>query len=464
MKGSKRLLAIGVLLTGMNANADIDDALDNMFATTGNEPTIYQSQRRYGYDFGTLRLRAPVATYQISNLTPPVFRAGCGGIDMYGGSFTFINDEQFRQMLRQIGANALGYAFQLALSSMCKSCSDTLNRLQDKIDQLNRMQMDTCKMAKGFVSDFARAFPESFDEEWKVNETSVGTFGDGFDAMKQVFTEWDEPVNGGNASGADPNKRDKTGNYTWNAVFVTNAGGNFTFLPGNIDNNELLMNIAGTFIFTRTDTEEEKQDIEPRLSYEQLKFGKRSNIDGTEDAAPLYQCDADPNDQCLDPIQVANWSFEGVTNWAESKLQEAADHMADPATAGTAHSAELQEFLATLPIGVVRHMMVMQGDAGALNQYVQNVKEYVGSVYASTLALSMVDVIMVAYEDERTPKMPPLVRENLLKFENDAKEDKLEVERRYAEKWIETEVLVARLTQGYSQPGYLIRNSKGGAQ
>lgn len=61
--------------------------------------------------------RAPVNAYQVVNLTPPTLRAGCGGIDAYGGSFTFINEEQFRQMLRQIGANALGYAFKLLTPS-----------------------------------------------------------------------------------------------------------------------------------------------------------------------------------------------------------------------------------------------------------------------------------------------------------------------------------------------------------
>jgi len=449
-----------MLLASTTAKADLDDALDNMFMTTGNEPTIYESQRRLGLEFGTLRLRAPVNNYQVANLTPPTFRSGCGGIDMYGGSFTFINAEQFRQLLRQIGANALGYAFQLALSSMCDTCDKILSRLQDKVDQLNRLQVDTCKWAKGFVNDFTKSWPETFKEEYKQHETGVGTFQDGFDAMVAVFTDWDDPASGGQASGADPTKRDKVGNYTWNALFVTSAGANFTFLPGNVANNELLMNIAGTWIYGERDTEEINVEIGPRLTYTELKFGKRPNEDGSEDVAPLYQCVADASNQCMELAEVPDWSFVGVNEWAEQKLQEAADHMADPATAGTPHAAAMQDFLATLPLTVTRHMMFMQGDAAALNHYVQNIKEYVGAVYASTLALSMVDVIRVAYEDQRTPRMPDFIKENLLDFEADAKADKQEVEKDYAEMWTKTEDLVARLTKGYSQPGNLIRSRK----
>jgi len=56
--------------------------------------------------------------------------------------------------------------------------------------------------------------------------------------------------------------------------------------------------------------------------------------------------------------------------------------------------------------------------------------------------------------------MPDFIKENLLDFEADAKADKQEVEKDYAEMWTKTEDLVARLTKGYSQPGNLIRSRK----
>jgi len=88
---------------------------------TGQEPAVYESQRplaRVAPIRRTFRgVRSPINSINLVNLTAPEIRAGCGGIDLYGGSFTFINTDQFRQILRQIGANALGYAFKLALAT-----------------------------------------------------------------------------------------------------------------------------------------------------------------------------------------------------------------------------------------------------------------------------------------------------------------------------------------------------------
>lgn len=451
------LLTIILLLPAMYVRADIENGLDNMFVLTGNEPQIYQSQRRSGFASGTLRLRAPISTYQVVNLSPPSLRSGCGGIDMYGGSFTFINAEQFRQMLRQIGANALGYAFKLALSSMCDSCEQTLTGLQDMVQNLNKMQVDTCKWAKGFVNDAAKALPGTFKEEDKLNETAIGTFSDGFAAITDMFTNPEDSVSGGNAEGADPAKRDRVGNFTWNAVREYNAGANMAFTPGNIDNNELLMNIAGTFIFGETATEEMNPFIEARITYEELKYGKRATSDGAADAKPVLECNSDPDNLCMKPVAVAQWSFGGVSNWAEGLLQQAANHMANPATAGTAHPPLLQGFLATAPLSVTRHMLHLQGDQDALNMYVQHIKEYFSAVYTSTFALAMSDMIRLAYENEDTPKLLEKIDDNLAEFERQAKTDQLSVQKQYSAIWLETEELVAALSNGRGYSGVLVK-------
>ncbi|VZZ91554.1 conjugal transfer protein TraH [Escherichia coli] len=42
-------------------------------------------------------------------LTLPDINAGCGGIDAYLGSFSFINGEQLQRFVKQIMSNAAGY-------------------------------------------------------------------------------------------------------------------------------------------------------------------------------------------------------------------------------------------------------------------------------------------------------------------------------------------------------------------
>jgi conjugative transfer pilus assembly protein TraH len=151
------LLTLAIVGLWTPVRADIQDGLDDMFMVTGQEPAVYESQRRGGVTMGTFRVRSPINSINLVNLTAPEIRAGCGGIDLYGGSFTFINTDQFRQILRQIGANALGYAFKLALATMCQECDKILTGLQDMMNQFTRMNVDSCRWAQGMVNDTVKA-------------------------------------------------------------------------------------------------------------------------------------------------------------------------------------------------------------------------------------------------------------------------------------------------------------------
>ena len=70
----------------------------------------YRGQTMNFYTGGSLYMRTPVRNYPLASITPPSFRAGCGGIDLYAGSFSFINKDQFVALLRNIGNNAIGAA------------------------------------------------------------------------------------------------------------------------------------------------------------------------------------------------------------------------------------------------------------------------------------------------------------------------------------------------------------------
>ncbi len=45
-------------------------------------------------------MRTPNTTYNLAAITPPSANAGCGGIDLYMGGFSFVNKEQFVAMLK----------------------------------------------------------------------------------------------------------------------------------------------------------------------------------------------------------------------------------------------------------------------------------------------------------------------------------------------------------------------------
>lgn len=60
---------------------------------------------------------------------------------MFFGGFSFVNAEEFQQMLQNIGQNAMGYAFELGLEAVCPTCNSVLKDLKNYASQLNKLMI-----------------------------------------------------------------------------------------------------------------------------------------------------------------------------------------------------------------------------------------------------------------------------------------------------------------------------------
>ena len=96
---------------------------------------------------GGYTMKTPNIRLTPFNVTAPSLKAGCGGIDMVFGSLGFLNKEQFVKFAEGIMAAAPGVAFDLALKTLCPSCSETLKALQAMANQINNMGLDSCQAA-----------------------------------------------------------------------------------------------------------------------------------------------------------------------------------------------------------------------------------------------------------------------------------------------------------------------------
>lgn len=446
--------ATASLFSAPRANADLSDALDSMFVATGNEPAIYASQRRGGVDLGTLRLRSPVTSVNVFSTAPFGARAGCGGIDLYGGSFTFINTEQFRQVLRQIGSNAIGYAFKLALATMCEPCDRHLTTLQDMMNSLNQVNIDSCRWAKGLVNDAAGALGFREEEEGGQALTTAGAFDDTFGALLDDFANANTRIAEDDPTGAHPDNPN-TGNLTWNALRVAQTDTLFPFLGGNLSNNEIMLNIAGSWMVRGpSDTEvagglfaSPDYGMESLLTFAELMGGISDNADGSGDAHQLYTCAGDV-DYCLNPTKTTvAWDFEGVNAWALDRLTDAANHMASDVTAGTDHDPAMINFLGSLPISVNRHMLELQGSQ-ALYVYVDDVAPDVAQWYGVQLAKTYARTIRQAYgTGTNAPMMMPNVLRNIEAFESQYIQAERDLLDNGARRFDEIEALVERLSR-----------------
>ena len=113
------------------------------------------------YTGGSLFMRAPGKNYPLVNAQLPSLKAGCGGIDLFGGSFSFINKAQFVSLLQNIGANAVGYAFKLALHSISPDIDKLLTELQDQINKIDSMNINSCEAAQSLVNGIVGQYDNS---------------------------------------------------------------------------------------------------------------------------------------------------------------------------------------------------------------------------------------------------------------------------------------------------------------
>ena len=94
------------------------------------QPGVYESTRRGVLAGGGAQIRSRRMNIQLIAFEPPNIKAGCGDIDIFLGSFSYINLDQFISFLRAIAANAAGYAFQMALKVSCTICSNVMDAMQ----------------------------------------------------------------------------------------------------------------------------------------------------------------------------------------------------------------------------------------------------------------------------------------------------------------------------------------------
>jgi len=299
-------LLLLLALHSVPAYADLQQEMDGMFGTLTNvtAPTAHLGQRRGVITGGSLVARNGISNTNLVSFVPPSFSAGCGGIDLFAGSFSFINFNQFVQLLRNVAANASGYAFQLAVGAMCPWCASVMTDLQKKVQELNQMFSNSCRLAQGLVNDTVKAS----DLQSKTNLSNV-SFTQG---ISDVFSSWTntstlgDPLQQVKQNAPTDMTQKIQGNLVWRALIKQNAGAWFRF--GGNSLLEAAMSISGTVIVdapqAAPDGKGENNPVSappPILRIKDLLYGNEAG--NSYQTVNLYSCsDGHEADQCLKPV------------------------------------------------------------------------------------------------------------------------------------------------------------------
>jgi len=169
---------------------------------TETGPTTVRGQKRGYFTAGSLSARWQTSNEHLFSITLPKINVGCGGIDLFGGGFAFLNPEYLVQQLQQILAGAAAAAFDMALKVLCEQCSETIKSLQQMISKLNSMQLDSCNMGKNLAVELLGPL----DKEKFSKELSEA---DAYWAQKaNEFAFWKDWENSTRSNGGTPAKND----------------------------------------------------------------------------------------------------------------------------------------------------------------------------------------------------------------------------------------------------------------
>lgn len=234
------------------ARADVASAMNSFFSDAGGAasvtgPSAFQGQSAGYYSLGNVWTRFPQKSVQPFNLQLPSARAGCGGIDLFSGSFSFINASEIVAMLKATANNALGFAFKLAIDSVSPEIGKVMDEFSQKAQLLNQMNISSCETAQALVGGI-----------WPQMETTRATICESIGNSQGVFSDWAASRQGCN----NGNRRDSTiagnsdatmseqlvgeaHNYTWEALKKSAKFGAF-----DQGFSEYIMTLVGTVVTT----------------------------------------------------------------------------------------------------------------------------------------------------------------------------------------------------------------------
>ena len=287
-------------LAAAPAAANVEGEMNSFFNSAGaaanvTGPAAFDGQAAGYYTGGSVWTRFPTKNINPVNLQLPRASGGCGGIDLFGGSFSFINTDEIVATLKATANNAIGFAFQLAIDSISAQIGGVMKDMSHKIQQMNEFNMNSCQFAQEAVGAIWPKMDGASQTICQNLGRSSGLFSDEAKARHECQDQSARSsVSGGST---DPQAElIKSKNYTWNALMSKAA------TKPSVDYGEWLMTMVGTIIYIAPESDSVPgtfRFIAPASwdTYTAL-------LDGTSVApAQIYRCGGGGDDPygCLNP-------------------------------------------------------------------------------------------------------------------------------------------------------------------
>jgi conjugative transfer pilus assembly protein TraH len=375
-----KILPLLLLLLPLTAHADLSHDLGHFFnqlglSTNTTAPQAYQDQQAGYYTGGSLFARAPVRRTQIARITLPHIRAGCGGIDLFTGGFSFIKSEELIHAFKNIMSNVPGYAFSLALETVTPQIANLMHRFQAMANKVNQMNLNSCENAAALVGSIWPKTQIAQRQTCAIIGTHAGV---------GLFDDWAAARQGCGAGGQAAKvlkrgaKNPATQAITPEGNLIWRALKQHPWLATDTAMAAWLMSLSGTVVI-------ETHSNQPYRSYPSLLsetgWVKALLYGGT---LTRYQCD---NDLCYHPTKIKTTldTSQGFVSQVRQQLHSIRAHI----QADTPLSPAEQGLLQSTPLPLYKLLNVTAA-------YHQNKDIFALDRYAEVIALE----ILIQYLDE----------------------------------------------------------------
>ena len=348
LKSAAAALALATASAG-TASAQVSDHMDEFWDDLGvaanvTGPSAFEGQRAGYYTLGNVYVRTPQRSLNPVNVQLPGYRAGCGGIDIYGGGFSYVNSAQLVAFMKSVANNASSFAFQVALETISPVIAEKVGELQSVAQRINQFAMNSCESGQLAV---AAVWPKSDQASRVICEASA--------ARRGIYPDWVAARHGCGSEGGRTSvlagaSAEETASLPQNINIAWDALKKHPVISGDRELMQFLMTLSGTEIL-RAGADDDAAQSYQFLPSKMLDPGViAAFLDGG--SVDIYACEDDGTaDRCLAPTAGSAVTIDADDGLRARVSQMLADIMAKVRTR-TALNAEEREFLnvTSLPV------------------------------------------------------------------------------------------------------------------
>lgn len=193
------LAIVGLSISGLSYSAGLNEAFSNAFGNAtvqSGGSGSFELNGRTLHSAGYVRVRIPVvAAPNPVRFQAPGIKGGCNGFDIYGGSFSYISEQEILDWLNAVinNAGALAtYMFITYLQEQCSVCSEVMQTLYAMQDMLNMTMQDSCSTASAMVDGVQGIFSDKETPSWDSYAHGVKTSAMNF--SNRIESNYDDAV------------------------------------------------------------------------------------------------------------------------------------------------------------------------------------------------------------------------------------------------------------------------------